>query len=244
MKLGLFIEAAKPTINPGHGANAPCEFECSRATSSAVLTDLQIPWAGPCSDAVTLVQSNRFNTVDYTPAALTNWGFTEIDSDLKTLGGSMLYKLIQTALPGWFAYNHVNVMQPFYTKKANMAIATEIGTISLYSTDSPAAPHLPKLVIKNQAARAILKDQTNFKVPFGATMDQLLPGKHSFGLYMLSGDSGVTAAQRNLVDSVLHGSTDFTTVLDKFVMKYGTECLENETLNMGPSLDQIDVIRE
>lgn len=33
------------------------------------------------SDAITLVRSDRFYTIDYTPATLTNWGMQEVQQD-------------------------------------------------------------------------------------------------------------------------------------------------------------------
>lgn len=33
------------------------------------------------SDAITLVRSDRFYTIDYTPSTLTNWGMQEVQQD-------------------------------------------------------------------------------------------------------------------------------------------------------------------
>ena len=82
---GLMIEDAKPIRNPGSGI-------CPTYTL----------WHAVLSDAVTLVRGDRFMTIDYTVSSLTAWGMNEVQKDPKTLGGSMLYRLIQRGLPGWF----------------------------------------------------------------------------------------------------------------------------------------------
>ena len=81
---GLFVEEAKQRMDPGCGGCPP--YTVGRAVFS---------------DAVTLVRSDRFYTLDYNTSTLTNWGMAEVAQDYKTLGGSMMYKLIQRAVPGW-----------------------------------------------------------------------------------------------------------------------------------------------
>ena len=90
---GLMIEDAKPIRTTG------CGIAPTYSVGRAIL-----------SDAITLVRSDRFNTIDYNVSNLTAWGFNEVQSDKDTLGGSMFYKLIQRGLPGWFPYNNLNIM--------------------------------------------------------------------------------------------------------------------------------------
>ncbi|PHH86123.1 hypothetical protein CDD83_10692 [Cordyceps sp. RAO-2017] len=110
---GLMVEDVKPVRSPG------CGICPTYSVGRAIL-----------SDAITLVRGDRFNTVDYSVANLTNWGYHEVQPDPKTLGGSVLYRLIQRGLPGWFPFNSVAVMQPFYTPEANERIARELGTMA------------------------------------------------------------------------------------------------------------------
>lgn len=86
------------------------------------------------SDAVTLARLDRFNTLDYTAANLTAWGYNEAQQNDKTMGSSMLYKLIQRGLPVLFPSSSVAVTQPMYTKKVNAAIckrARHFGSVHL-----------------------------------------------------------------------------------------------------------------
>lgn len=63
----MWLEDGKPRMDPGQGACVP--YTVGRAIFS---------------DAVTLVRSDRYYTIDYTAASLTNWGFTEVQQDLST----------------------------------------------------------------------------------------------------------------------------------------------------------------
>jgi hypothetical protein len=156
----------------------------------------------------------------------------------------MFHKLVQRAVPGWFPFNSLHVMQPMYTKKMNEEIAKEIGTFPLYTTDDPAPPPKPNVVIKNSIIRTILKDPATFAQPVGFLLAGLFPGKRDFSAYMLSGDSAVNTAQRNLVGDALYGSKDLKIALTSFLSTYSSECLTGETLHMSDNLDQIDIIRE
>ncbi|KAK0508750.1 hypothetical protein JMJ35_009026 [Cladonia borealis] len=163
---GLFVEDAKPRMDPGSGFAAP--YTVGRAV---------------LSDAVTLVRGDRFNTLDYTVSTLTPWGMAEIKQNYKTLGGSMLYRLIHRAFPKWFKFNSVYVMQPMYLPSMNKKIFEEFGTMDQYCLDPPAPP--PKMVVLNShaAISALLNDQANFKVKYGMQLPDLV-----FPEYMLQGD--------------------------------------------------------
>lgn len=61
---------------------------------------------------------------------------------------------------------------------------------------------------------------------------------------MLSGDTALQTAQRNLVGDILYGSKELKTTLTTFLTSYSSECLIDETLSMASNLDQIDIMRE
>lgn len=165
---GLMIEDTKPVRKAGTGI-------CPTYTlGRAVL-----------SDAVTLVRSDRFNTLDYTAAHLTAWGYNEVQQDYKTMGGSMLYKLIQRGIPGWFPFNSVAVMQPMYTKKANAAIAKELGTLAQFTLDDPKPPAKPVVVTTNASIREVLNNPKKYVVPWVPPLNALFPGKKDFSWFMV-----------------------------------------------------------
>ncbi|KAL2006622.1 hypothetical protein VTN00DRAFT_9290 [Thermoascus crustaceus] len=223
---GLFLEDIKPRMDPGFGVSAP--YTVGRAV---------------LSDAVTLVRSDRFYTLDYTASNLTNWGMEEVQEDYRILGGSMFYKLIQRTLPGWFPYNSLHVMQPMYTRKMNEQIARELGTIDQYTLKDPSPPPKPIIVPKYSTITKVLNDQANFHVPWAIYLNDMIPGK-DYSSYMLCGDKPSNTAQRNLVGDILFSPTEFKQLLSETAMSVGRELLKTETLSLKKDLHQVDIIRD
>ncbi|EGP87976.1 unnamed protein product [Zymoseptoria tritici ST99CH_1A5] len=228
----MWLEDGKPRMDPGQGACVP--YTVGRAIFS---------------DAVTLVRSDRYYTIDYTAASLTNWGFTEVQQDLSTMGGSMMYKLIQRGLPGWFAFNSVAVMQPFFSKKMNAQIATELGTIGDFTQDDPKTPPKPKIVTKASTARKILTDSTNFVVPWGKAYRDLNDG-HDYSHFMLSGDAPANVEQKKLMHSLLFKSPDFKKLVSETTFRIADKHIKAEMFSMGKDfLDgkpkfEVDLVRD
>lgn len=158
----------------------------------------------------------------------------------------MLYKLIQRALPGWFPYNSLHVMQPMFTRKMNEQIAKEIGTIQLYTKKDPAKPPEPKILTSHSVIRKVLTDQNSFGVPWLPALNDLFPGEKDFSTYMLSGDAKVNTLQRNLVGDVLYGPPEFKDLLSSFVIESAEGYLAAEKFNVGgrAQIEQIDILRE
>ncbi|KAH8587872.1 prostaglandin G/H synthase 2/cyclooxygenase 2, pgh2/cox2 [Bisporella sp. PMI_857] len=225
---GLFIEDAKPRMDPGCGGCPP--YTVGRAVFS---------------DAVVLVRSDRFYTIDYTAATLTNWGLQEVQQDYKVLGGSMFYKLFQRAFPGWYPYNSLHIMQPMFTWKMNKQIAEEIGTIDQYSLKGPKKPAAPIVITKHSTVLQVLKDQSAFRVPWLPALNDLFPGKTDYGSFMLSGDAASNAKQRALVESIIYGPDEFGQLIMEFVTAAAKGCLETEGFQMNANnLCQVDIIRD
>ncbi|KAI0885259.1 heme peroxidase [Annulohypoxylon maeteangense] len=224
---GLMIEDAKPIRNAG------CGISPTYSVGRAVL-----------SDAVTLVRSDRFNTLDYTVSNLTSWGYNEVQSDNKTLGGSMLYKLIQRGVPGWFPFNSVAVMQPMYTKKANENIAKELGTIDQYTLDDPAAPRKTVVIMTSEAIKQALGQPKQYVVPWLQPLNILFPGKKDFGWYMLAGDEQRNFDDRTVALNAIKKIPNLQTAIKEFVQRVGFQLIEKERFELKEGLDQIDLIRD
>jgi linoleate 10R-lipoxygenase len=224
---GLMIEDTKPVRNAGTGI-------CPTYTlGRAVL-----------SDAVTLVRSDRFNTLDYTASNLTSWGYNEVQQDYKTMGGSMLYKLIQRGLPGWFPFNSVAIMQPMYTKKANAAIAKELGTLDQFTLDDPKPPPKPVVVFSSAAIKQVLDNPKQYVVPWLQPLNTLFPGKKDFSWFMLSGDGPKNLEHRANMIKAFHKLPNLNTAIQEFVQRVGAELIEKETFTLKEGLNQIDLIRD
>ncbi|KAI1427522.1 heme peroxidase [Xylaria sp. FL1777] len=224
---GLMIEDTKPVRNAGTGI-------CPTYTlGRAVL-----------SDAVTLVRSDRFNTLDYTVSNLTSWGYNEVQQDYKTMGGSMLYKLIQRGVPGWFPYNSVAVMQPMYTRKANAAIAKELGTLAQFTLDDPKPPPTPVVVTTSAAIKQVLSNPKQFVLPWVAPLNALFPGKKDYSWFMLSGDAPSNYQERINMQKALKKVPNLHNAIHAFVERVGTELIRQETFTLKEGLNQIDIIRD
>ncbi|GAP85595.1 putative linoleate diol synthase [Rosellinia necatrix] len=224
---GLMIEDTKPVRNAGTGI-------CPTYTlGRAVL-----------SDAVTLVRSDRFNTIDYTVSNLTSWGYNEVQQDYKTMGGSMLYKLIQRGLPGWFPYNSVAVMQPMYTKKANAAIAKELGTLDQFTLDDPKPPAVPVVVTTSAAVRQVLSNPKTFIAPWTQPLNSLFPGKRDYSWFMLSGDAPANLKERENMLKAMKKIPGLHSAIHGFVERVGGDLIQKETFTLRPGLNQIDFIRD
>ncbi|KAM7183246.1 hem peroxidase [Naviculisporaceae sp. PSN 640] len=224
---GLMIENFKPVRNAG------CGICPTYSLGRAVL-----------SDAVTLVRSDRFNTLDYTVSNLTAWGYNEVQFDPKTLGGSMAYKLIQRGLPGWFPYNNISVMQPFYTKKGNEKIARNLGTIDQYTLQDPKPPAKPHVLFTSAGIKSVLSNPSQFHVPWLAAMNALFPNKKDYSWFMLSGDAPANFSHRALMEEAFSKIPNLTTAIQDFVTRVGNLLLDKETFVMAPGLSQIDIIRD
>lgn len=125
---GLMCEGDERCLDPG--------VSCPGEQSTAL-------WRAVFSDAVTLVRSDRFYTIDWNKDSLTSWGFKELTSDPKINKGSVMHRLFQRALPGYFDYNSIHMWQPFYTPAKNLVYAEAQGYLNFlnlrnieYKTDA------------------------------------------------------------------------------------------------------------
>ncbi|KAK4169880.1 heme peroxidase [Cladorrhinum sp. PSN259] len=219
---GLMIENCKPMRETG------CGIRPTYSLGRAVL-----------SDAITLVRSDRFNTLDYTVSNLTSWGYNEVQYDNKTLGGSMLYKLIQRALPGWFPFNSVAVMQPMYTKKANTKIAKSIGTITQFSTEDPSPPRsrLPISTPSGIKTALASADLVPSYLPAFATLS---PPSNPTTLKSL--DSHSPSVLSKILNN--HSST-LPSAISTLVQTEGARLLQKESFPLRKDvLYQLDILRD
>lgn len=117
-------------LYPGLFCEGGGDYDPQTGTSSKLDPGTSCPndhgtalWRGVFSDAITLVRSDRFYTIDWNVASLTAWGMREVTSDPDILKGSVFHRLWQRAFPGYFKYNSVLLWQPFYTPKKSLELA-------------------------------------------------------------------------------------------------------------------------
>ncbi|KAF4452113.1 hypothetical protein F53441_5046 [Fusarium austroafricanum] len=84
-------------------------------------------WSAIFSDAITLVRSDRFYTVDWNTNSLTSWGMKEVTPNDDVCKSSVFHRLLQRAFPGWFPSNTIRFFHPFYTAEQNAKYAEAQG---------------------------------------------------------------------------------------------------------------------
>lgn len=145
---GLSAEQAKDVYTPGSGL-------CPGFTVSKAIL----------SDAVALVRGDRFYTIDYSPATLTNWGYKIVANDFGIAGGGVFYKLLMNAFPGFYRSNSVYAMFPFTVPEENRKILSTLGTEKDYDFSKPRFIPPPTPVLTWDGVVNVLGDQDKFKVP-------------------------------------------------------------------------------
>ncbi|KAH7311220.1 linoleate diol synthase [Stachybotrys elegans] len=224
---GLMVEDIKPARNPGVGI-------CPTYTvGRAVL-----------ADAITLVRSDRFLTLDYNVANLTAWGMNEIQGDPKTLGGSMLYRLIQRGLPGWFPFNSIAIMQPMYTKKANIEIAKELGTFDQYTLDDPSPPKTPVVIKTWEGIKQVLTDVKTFPLGWGKVLNLIFNNQRDMAWFMLAGNEARNYEHRKNMGQAFGKLSNIRETVYEFIDRVGTAHLKSADFNLGNGVHQLDILRD
>lgn len=209
---GIVVEAAKKTMKPGSGLAA------SFTTSRAIL-----------ADAVSLVRSDRFYTVDSTPQNLTNWGYRACGYDLDINHGCVFYKLILNALPNDFSKNSIYVHYPLVIPAENQVILRELKRDSLYSFICPTSK--PPALFKPSAglASTAMADSSQFDSPWSSRA-------RAFG-----GPTGKAAASASSFADAFMADDKWKGI----VTKYYTETLERLWIEKQYQLggqQQIDLV--
>ena len=162
----------------------------------------------------------------------------EVKQDYTTLGGSMLYKLIQRSFPGWFKFNSVYVMQPMYTPSANEKIQTELGTIKSFSLDPPAPPKRMTILNTHAAITNLLANNTDFKVRYGESLPDLI-----FKDFMLSGDAIANTKNHTCVRGELMSCPGGLGLFENWFETTMKTILAREAYHLGKPL-QVDITKE
>lgn len=162
----------------------------------------------------------------------------EVKQNYETLGGSMLYRLIQRAVPKWFKFNSIYVMQPMYLPSMNKEIAQQLNTIGQYSLDPPAPPSKTTVLSTYAAISAVLNDQANFKIKYGIQLPDLV-----FPEYMLSGDGPANRENHAFVVQRIFDVTGGLSLYAKAFEETTRNILARESYKLGPQY-QVDITKE
>ncbi|KAK5116380.1 hypothetical protein LTR62_007927 [Meristemomyces frigidus] len=240
---GLVVEDAKRPMVPGSGL-------CPGYTISR----------GVLSDAVALVRGDRFYTTNYTPASLTNWGFTEASSDLTIDNGCVFYKLFLRALPNNFDPMSVYVHYPLTVPHGSDGMAEilqRLGKASNYTDLTTAPPSKgtppPTVIFSHAACTKILSDKLHFPVTWGPAMEYLMgPSAHNFAL---AGDGPANEKSRKLMESALYqnvpngsraipkGNEKWLTAVRSYYEKITVQLLQQKSYSLAGK-KYVDLIRD
>ena len=150
----------------------------------------------------------------------------------------MLYRLIQRAVPKWFKFNSIYVMQPMYLPSMNKEIAEEFKTIDQYSLDPPAPPPKTTILNTHAAISALLNDQANFKVKYGIQLPDLV-----FPEYMLQGDGPTNRENHSFVAQRMLNVPGGLDLYAKAFEETTRKILARESYKLGPQY-QVDMTKE
>ena len=67
----------------------------------------------------------------------------EVTPDSDVLKSSVFHRLIQRAFPGWFPYDSIRYLHPFYTKTQNQQFAESQGYLPDFDSTNPRKPAKP-----------------------------------------------------------------------------------------------------
>ncbi|MCJ1251085.1 hypothetical protein MMC30_008316 [Trapelia coarctata] len=220
---GIVAEEAKTPMVPGVGI-------CPTFTVSRAIL----------SDAVTLVRSDRFYTIDYHPKNLTNWGYSEVQYDLNIEQGCVFYKLFLRSFPNHFKPDSVYAHYPMTIPSENRKILKNLGREAHYSWDRPALIP-PRINLTSYiGAKYMLERKEQFNVTWGPATDFVMtPGGADF---MLSGDTKFHSNQRQLMSKALYRDNWHKEVKEFY--EYITLRLLHEKSCKIAGINQVDITRD
>ncbi|KAF5227413.1 hypothetical protein FAUST_11784 [Fusarium austroamericanum] len=104
-----------------------CESDAEMGLDPGPSQSSSALWSAIFSDAITLVRSDRFYTVDWNTNSLTSWGMKEVTPNNDICKSSVFHRLLQRAFPGWFPSNTIRFFHPFFTAEQNAKYAEAQG---------------------------------------------------------------------------------------------------------------------
>ncbi|KAJ4243864.1 hypothetical protein NW762_014745 [Fusarium torreyae] len=226
-------------------------------------------WAAIFSDAITLVRSDRFYTVDWNTNSLTNWGMKEVTPDSDVLKSSMFHRLLQRAFPEWYPYDSLRFFHPFYTSDKNATLAKQQGydkefsmrTIPLKRAENndrgeitrfkydieksnPQRPSKTLYLTNREDIKLILKDKSDILVHPARTRISFLPIViHDV---LKPGQNNPTHNGRitSLQTSTIEHSQEYHAHIMSYLVDVARGIINREVVTMEKGIYQLDIIRD
>ncbi|CAI6324904.1 unnamed protein product [Periconia digitata] len=197
---GVVVEEPKQAMTPGSGLCAPL------TTSMAIL-----------SDAVSLVRSDRFNTIDFSPALLTAFGFEEINVDSSVYRGNSIY--------AWY---------PFTVPSEMRNIKESLHESSDWDYDLPALRTEPVVVTTSQGIDNVFASPS-WSIPYS-----VIPDLSSDFDTMLNPDDPEKRAE---IWNALHLSSDHIPAFSRAIKATTNDSLWQNSNTLG-SLREFDAAKD
>ncbi|KAK0649852.1 heme peroxidase [Cercophora newfieldiana] len=182
------------------------------------------------SDAVCLVRGDRHYTTDYSPRNLTNWGYNEVQYDLKVNHGCVFYKLFIRAFPNHFKPNSIYAHYPMVIPSETEKIQKDLKRAHLFDFSRPARIHTPPKVTTYDAAKAVLGNTDAYRSTWHAALQQLLADGGS--KVKLSADSAHHDSQRSAAQQELY-TTDVHDQVKQFYRKTSERLVSESSYNLA-----------
>ncbi|EWC45463.1 hypothetical protein DRE_00862 [Drechslerella stenobrocha 248] len=218
---GLIAEETKISMVPGVGISQA--FTSSRAFLSNI---------------VSTIRGDRFYTVDYTPANLTNWGFSEVACDPAINHGCVFHKLFLKAFPNHFTYNSIYAFYPLTIPTENHRIMTDLGRVADFDYARPSR-RSARINITSYAALKAVLSKPEFKVTWGANFDYMMSGN----TWMLSGDTDMNTDQRGDMHHAIYGPSNWHRQIFEFYEHKTIEMLKKHSYSIGGNW-MVDAVRD
>lgn len=150
---------AEDCIPLGPGSGICCGYTMTRAI---------------LADAIALTRGDRFFTTDYTPEALTSWGFQDCVRDPNNGAfGAALPKLLFRHLPRHYPANNVYGLFPFSVPAATKDNLTKLGIADKYDYTRPVPQPVPKVLNTLTGIRHVFSDSTKYIQTYTKDMTML-----------------------------------------------------------------------
>jgi cytochrome P450 len=222
---GLVVEEPKEPFIAGAGLTP--SFTISRAV---------------LSDAVALVRGDRFYTIDYHPKKLTNWGFSEVASDVSINNGCVAYKLVFNAFPNLFKSNSVYAHYPMTIPDEMESVLKSLERGNQYSYDRPALKPRVLVVSSYAAVKSILKDSGAFQAETNDDIELLL-GKPGKEFLAASGDPKNIESRKTL-EKALYLDGKWESEVREYYEEITEKLMDEKAYKIGTKKNQVDIIRD
>jgi linoleate 8R-lipoxygenase / 9,12-octadecadienoate 8-hydroperoxide 8R-isomerase len=219
---GLVSEEPKIPLVPGSGL-AP-SFTVSRAV---------------LSDAVALVRGDRFYTVDYHPKKLTNWGYSDVASDVHIDNGCVFYKLVLNTFPEHFKSNSVYAHYPMTVPSEMQTVLRNLEREKGYSYERPSRMPKTHIVSTYAAATEVLANANLFRVSI-TEETAFFFGNHA---NLFAGEYSKESCFRKSMQEAPHADGKWDAEVRASFERITTQLLQKKAYQLAGK-NQVDIIRD